>query len=190
MQKSIGFYWRIFSATFTLSAFTFGGGYVIISLMRETFVEKYHWIEENEMLDYVALAQSAPGAVAVNASILVGYRLAGILGALAAILGTIMPPLILLSIISMFYTQFKDNIYISAFMKGTSAGVAAVIGNVVYKMARGLFKEKSHYKLTIFILSFIATLFIGVDVRLIILCCGLFGLFYAYTTQTAKKVVK
>ena len=70
--------WKIFISTLYLSAFTFGGGYVIVTLMKKKFVDDYHWIEENEMLDLVAIAQSSPGAIAVNGAIVVGYKLAGI----------------------------------------------------------------------------------------------------------------
>lgn len=77
--------WKIFWSTFYLSAFTFGGGYVIVSLMKKKFVDEYHWIEEEEMLDLVAIAQSAPGAIAVNGAIVIGYKLAGIAGILTAI---------------------------------------------------------------------------------------------------------
>ena len=79
MKKDFAFYRKLFTSTFYLSAFTFGGGYVIIPLMRKKFVEQFHWIEETEMLDLTAIAQSAPGQIAVNASILIGYRLAGFL---------------------------------------------------------------------------------------------------------------
>ncbi|MEG2550561.1 MAG: chromate transporter, partial [Erysipelotrichaceae bacterium] len=82
MKKDFNFYFKLFRATFSLSAFTFGGGYVIVPLMRRKFVDDYHWIDEKEMIDMVAIAQSAPGAMAVNTSILVGYRLAKIKGAL------------------------------------------------------------------------------------------------------------
>ena len=95
MKKDFAFYRKLFCSTFYLSAFTFGGGYVIIPLMRKKFVEQYHWIEEEEMLDLTAIAQSSPGAIAVNASILIGYRLAGLFGALVTVLGTVLPPLIL-----------------------------------------------------------------------------------------------
>ena len=93
-------YLTLFTSTFTLSAFTFGGGFVIIPLMRKKFVEQLHWIDEEEMMDLTAIAQSSPGAIAVNASILVGYRVAGVPGALVTVLGTVLPPLIILSIIS------------------------------------------------------------------------------------------
>lgn len=74
--------WTLFFSTLYLSAFTFGGGYVIVSLMKKKFVDEYHWIEEDEMLDLIAIAQSAPGAIAVNGAIVVGYKLAGLPGAL------------------------------------------------------------------------------------------------------------
>ena len=90
-------YLTLFTSTFTLSAFTFGGGFVIIPLMRKKFVEQLHWIDEEEMMDLTAIAQSSPGAIAVNASILVGYRVAGVPGALVTVLGTVLPPLIILS---------------------------------------------------------------------------------------------
>lgn len=99
-------YLTLFTSTFTLSAFTFGGGFVIIPLMRKKFVEQLHWIDEEEMMDLTAIAQSSPGAIAVNASILVGYRVAGVPGALVTVLGTVLPPLIILSIISFFTLRF------------------------------------------------------------------------------------
>ena len=84
MKKDLRFFCKLFTSTFTLCAFTFGGGYVIIPMMRRKFVEQYHWMEEDEVLDMTAIAQSSPGPVAVNAAILMGYRLAGGLGALVA----------------------------------------------------------------------------------------------------------
>ena len=111
-------YLTLFTSTFTLSAFTFGGGFVIIPLMRKKFVEQLHWIDEEEMMDLTAIAQSSPGAIAVNASILVGYRVAGVPGALVTVLGTVLPPLIILSIISFFYTAFRDNRIVALVMRG------------------------------------------------------------------------
>ena len=81
----------LFLSTFYLSAFTFGGGYVIVTLMKQKFVDELHWIDEDEMLDLVAIAQSAPGAIAVNGAIVVGYKLAGVTGLLTAVLGTALP---------------------------------------------------------------------------------------------------
>ena len=97
--------WKLFLSTLYLSAFTFGGGYVIVTLMKDKFVDKYHWIEENEMLDLIAIAQSAPGAIAVNGAIVVGYKLAGLAGVLTAIFGTVLPPFLIISVISVFLSD-------------------------------------------------------------------------------------
>ena len=109
-------YWQLFLSTFKLSACTFGGGFVIIPLMRERFVKELRWIEEEEMLDLTAIAQSSPGSIAINASILVGYHVAGIPGALITVVGAALPPLIIISIISAFYQAFRSNKYVSMAM--------------------------------------------------------------------------
>jgi chromate transporter len=141
-KKIKNIHMRLFLNTLKLSAFTFGGGYVIISLMRKRCVEQLGWLDEEEMLDLTALAQSSPGAVAVNASILLGYRLAGITGALVTVLGTILPPLVILFIISFFYRDFRDNAYVGYALKGMQAGVAAVICDVVVSMAAKIIGRK------------------------------------------------
>ena len=139
MKQQKNTYWTLFWSTFQLSAFTFGGGFVIIPLMRKKFVHHLKWIEEEEMLDLTAIAQSCPGAIAVNASILVGYRVAGVPGALITMLGTVLPPLIIISIISLFYAAFRDNAVVSMVMSGMLAGVAAVICDVVLTMGANIF---------------------------------------------------
>ena len=122
MRKKQKVLWKLFLSTLYLSAFTFGGGYVIITLMKDKFVDKYHWIEENEMLDLIAIAQSAPGAIAVNGAIVVGYKLAGLAGVLTAIFGTVLPPFLIISAISVFYQMFRDNFIISELLDGMQAG--------------------------------------------------------------------
>ena len=102
---------QLFFSMLCISTFTFGGGFVIITLMKQKFVDKLHWIDEQEMLDLAALSQSSPGAIAVNAAILVGWRTAGAAGIAAAVAGTILPPLVILSAISFFYTSFTSNPY-------------------------------------------------------------------------------
>lgn len=186
-KKDYRFYWKLFLSTFYLSAFTIGGGYVIVPLMREKFVEKLKWIKEEEMLDLVSIAQSAPGAMAVNTSILVGYQMAGLTGALVTILGTILPPLITLSIISLFYTAFKDSLYVKALLKGMSAGVAAVVVNAVLKMGQDILKNKNAFQWLIMVLAFIAIFLFEIDVKIIILICGLLGLGYTIYLKLQKR---
>lgn len=175
MKNKRNIYRRLFTSTFYLSAFTFGGGFVIISLMKKKFVDELKWIEENEMLNLAALAQSSPGAVAVNSAILLGYRVAGIPGALVTILGTVLPPLITLSVISFIYTAFRDNIVVNAVLKGMQAGIAAVIADVVISLGANVFKEKDIVSVLIMAGAFIATYFLKVNVIYIILVCGCIG---------------
>ena len=129
----------LFLSTLYLSTFTFGGGYVIVSLMKKDFVDARHWIDEEEMLDLVAIAQSAPGAIAVNGAIVVGYKLAGILGAFVAIFGTVIPPFVIISILSVCYQAFRSNLLVARMLEGMQAGVGAVIALLLWN---GMFGYK------------------------------------------------
>ena len=106
----------------SISACTFGGGFVIVTFMRRRFAEELHWLEEDEMLDLIALAQSSPGAIAVNTAILLGWRTAGFLGMLAAVLGTILPPMLILGIISYFYAAFASYRCVALALRGVPTG--------------------------------------------------------------------
>ena len=181
-------YLKLFTSTFYLSTFTFGGGFVIIPLMKKKFVDDLHWIEEEEMLNLTAIAQSSPGAVAVNASILLGYQVAGILGALVSILGTVLPPLIILSIISLFYTAFRNNIVVNSVLKGMQSGVAAVICDVVINMGGSISKSKDFISILVMILAFIATYIFKINVMYIILICGTIGALKVIFKDSKKKV--
>ena len=160
--------WQIFKSTLYLSAFTFGGGYVILTLMKDTFVDKLKWIDKEQMLDMTAIAQSAPGAVAINASIVVGYETGGIPGMFVAILGTAIPPLVIISVISMFYEAFIANHYIASFLKGMQAAIAALIFKVSYDMTKDLLKEKSKFVPVIMVVAFILGYFLKVNIVYII----------------------
>ena len=141
MKKSTTM-WKIFISTLYLSTFTFGGGYVIVTLMKKKFVDDYHWIEENEMLDLVAIAQSSPGAIAINGAIVIGYKLAGMLGVIVAVMGTVIPPFAIIAVISVCYQIFHDNEIVSRVLEGMQAGVGAVIASVTYDMGAPFVKEK------------------------------------------------
>ena len=167
--------WKLFISTLYLSAFTFGGGYVIVTLMKKKFVDDLHWIDEKEMLDLVAIAQSSPGAIAVNGAIVVGYKLAGIAGVLVSILGTILPPFVIISVISAFYQAFRSNFFISQMLEGMQAGVGAVIAVVVYEMGSGIIRGKSTSSNMIMAGAFLASCVFGVNVVLVVLVCGLIG---------------
>lgn len=133
---------KLFFETLYLSAFTFGGGYVIVSLLKKKFVDDLHWISEDEMLDLVAIAQSAPGPIAVNGAIVVGYKICGFPGILLSVLGAVIPPFVMLSVISLFYSAFRSNFMIHHMLSGMRCGVSAVIMSVTWDMASGVLIEK------------------------------------------------
>lgn len=180
-------YGKLFLSTFQLSACTFGGGFVIIPLMRRKFVEDLGWIGEQEMLDLTAIAQSSPGAIAVNASILVGYRVAGLGGALLTVLGTVLPPLIIISVISLFYAAFRDNVYVNMAMTGMLAGVAAVICDVVLNLGWSVLRLKRVLPVLVMAGAFAAVYFAGVNIILVILVCGFIGGLDTWYREKARK---
>jgi len=175
LQNKSEKYVQLFWSTFKLSACTFGGGFVIIPFMRKRFVEELGWIEEEEMLDLTAIAQSSPGAIAVNAAILVGYHVAGVPGALITVFGTVLPPLGIISVISLFYRAFRENAIVNMAMAGMLCGVAAVIFDVVIRMARTVFREKRLLPVLIMAGAFAAVRFFAVSIIVVILACGLIG---------------
>lgn len=179
---------KLFGATFYLSAFTFGGGYVIVPLMKKKFVDELGWLEEEDMLNMAAIAQSAPGAMAVNAAILVGWQVMGLPGAIIAIVGTILPPLIILSVISLFYTAFRENAIVAAVLKGMMAGVCAVIFDVVISMAGKIIKSKKIIPLLLMIIAFVAGYLFQVNAIYIILFSAVAGaLVSAWDHKTEKE---
>lgn len=187
MKRDIRFYFKLFTSTFYISAFTFGGGYVIIPLMRKKFVNEFHWIEEQEMLDLTAIAQSTPGAMAVNAAILVGYRMAGYLGSMITIIATVLPPLIILSAISVVYSAFISNLIVKYILRGMQAGVAAVIIDVVISMVTSLIKERKVLPVIVMIGAFTASFVFKINVVIIILVSGIIGALSMYYSKYGKK---
>ncbi len=176
----------LFLTMLSISAFTFGGGFVIVTFMKRKFVDEYHWLEESEMLDMTALAQSSPGAIAVNAAILVGYRVHGFVGMVVAVVGTIIPPITILSIISLFYQAFATNVYVAAMLKGMQAGVAAVIIHVVLTLGSKVVKEKNTLSIAIMILAFVATFVFQISVIVIIAVSALIGILQVFWLKGGK----
>lgn len=178
---------KLFISTLYLSAFTFGGGYVIVTLMKKKFVDEYHWIEENEMLDLVAIAQSAPGPIAVNGAIVIGYKLAGMTGVVTAIIGTIIPPFLIIALISIFYNAFRDNFIISQMLSGMQAGVGAVIASVTYEMGAEIIHKKNAVSTCIMAAAFLASCIFHINVVIIVIACGLIGALRTFVVERRIK---
>jgi chromate transporter len=128
------------------------------------------------MLDLVSVSQSSPGPIAVNASLMIGYRMGGVLGAFVTAFGTTLPPLITISIISFFYRQFRDNIYVSAIMKGMQGGIAAVLCNVVLDMGITVKKNQGPLSILFMFAVFVAVYFGKVGILWIIIICAAIGI--------------
>lgn len=176
MQRQPAKMFKLFTSMLTLSAFTFGGGFVIVSLMKKKFVEDLGWLGEDEMLDITAIAQSAPGPIMVNAAVILGYRVAGLAGAFTAALASALPPLVIISVISVFYTQFRENRYIAIALQVMRAGVAAVIFDVVINLTKNVCRTRRALYIALMLCAFVATVFLNVSAMSIILCCLAIGL--------------
>ena len=176
----------LFTSLFYISAVTFGSGYVIIPVIKKRFVDELKWIEEDEMLNMIALAQSSPGVMTANTALLVGYKVRGPIGAVLAVLGTALPPLITISVIAFFYENFRGNAIVSAVLKGMQAGVCAVIAEVVFDMVAKTVKSKKAVQIFIMLAAFIASFVFRVNVIFIILTCAVFGVFWYFFSKIMK----
>ena len=180
---------KIFLSTLYLSAFTFGGGYVIVSLLKKKFVDELGWIDENEMLDLVSIAQSSPGAIAVNGAIVVGYKLARIPGVIAAIFGAIIPPFLIITGISFIYDAFCANPIVRAMLSGMTAGIAAIIFSTVYSMAKQLFKTRDALLIIMLIGAFLIKMVFNINIIYIIITCALIGVLrYFVSLKMIRKM--
>ena len=178
MKKNKSRLLTLFLNTLYISTFTFGGGFVIISLMKKKFVDRLHWISEEEMLDMASIAQSSPGAIAVNAAILVGRKINGFIGMIVAVLGTIIPPIAIITAISFFYEAFADNRYVAIVLRGMQLGAAAVIFDVIYTLAKNVLKKKDAVYISVMLIAFIAAFFLNVNVIIIIAAAAVTGVLY------------
>lgn len=160
-----------------ISAFTFGGGFVIVPLFKKRFTDELRWIDEDEMLNLISIAQACPGAIAVNAAIQIGYRIGGFSGAVISALGTVIPPFLIILIISFFYNSFIENALVAGFMRGILCSAAALVINVAFDLSAGLIKNKNKLGLVLFILSFTAIRLLGLKSMLVLLAAITIGTF-------------
>lgn len=159
----------LFFSMLYISSCTFGGGFVIVSLMKKRFSDELGWIDEERMLDLASIAQSSPGAIAVNASILLGYECAGFVGSIVAAVATIIPPLAILSVISVFYNAFRQSSVIATLLRGMQAGVAAVVFDVACGLGGKIVCARQWFSVAIMAVAFVLSCVFSVNVIYIIL---------------------
>lgn len=187
MKEKIRFYLWLCYVFLFISTFTFGGGYVVIPMIRKYFVEQKKLFSEEELMEMAAIAQSSPGAIAINLSILAGKRTAGWIGILISSLCSILPPIIILSFISNWYAAFSNNSYIAAILKGMQAGVAALIVDLIIDMYKMLLEEKSILLNLLVPAAFIANAFFNVNVMLILVVSSLISIFFLFMQSVVKR---
>ena len=166
--------WKIFLTFFKIGAFTFGGGYAMIPLIQKEAVENHHWVEDRDILDIVAIAESTPGPIAINAATFVGYRVKGFVGALAATFGVVLPSFAVILAIFYVLRQFQDLKVVQYAFNGIRAGVLVLMLKALYKMFKT--NRKGGMAYILMILAFVLTTIWKVNTFLVILLCGLLGL--------------
>ena len=160
--------------TLRIGAFTFGGGYAMIPMMRQDFVEKEKWISDEDIVDVFAVGQSLPGVIAVNVSVMIGYRIAGVAGGILAALGSVLPSFAVLAVVTLFYQSFITNAYVIGFMRGVRGAVVALFASAVVKLYRQSVSD--NITLIFFLVSVAVSLFLpAVHPAFVILGGGLLG---------------
>lgn len=166
---------KLFMTFFKINAITFGGGYTIVPIIKDVFVSE-GYINEDDMLDIVALAQSGPGAMAISASLLTGYKVRGPLGAIVSAIASASPCLIILSVISMFYAEFRSNFYVNAALEGISGVICAVLLLTVINMGKNAYNKYPGFSTMVMIMVFGLGFFAGVRTAPLILLSAILGL--------------
>jgi chromate transporter len=174
---------KLFIYSLLISSSTFGGGFVIISMMKKQYVDKLKLLEGDEMYKLLAFAQASPGALAVNSAVIVGYDIAGAMGAAASFIGIVVPPVVTLSIVTVLYNIFIDNKIISCLLAGMKLGVCAVIIDALAGMVSDLLKEKQVIYIIIAAGSFAAVAFFKVNVVFILAVGVIAGIISTYRNK-------
>lgn len=169
-------YKKLFITFFKINMFTFGGGYTIVPVIRDEFVEKHDLIDEDEMLNIVAIAQSGPGPMAINTSLLTGYRIKGWKGALTCLLASVLPCIIIISIMYYIYDAISSNSIIKSIFMCMSGAISAVLLITVYQMAKKALSKHRIFGSILMTISFLLSYFTSINTIFIIILAALCGL--------------
>jgi chromate transporter len=172
MKKLLTMFWTFFK----IGAFTFGGGQAMIPLIEAEVVSKKQWLSKEDFLDIIVISQIFPGAIAVNSSIFIGYRINGLLGAIIGLLGVVLPSFFIILVIAVFFMKFRDYYYVDLVFKGISAAVPMLILIAVVSLSKSL--KKSSGNLIIILASMASILFLNVHPVIVILLSGLYGVIF------------
>ena len=166
----------LYMAFFRIGGLTFGGGLTMLPMLKHELVEKNHWVEEEDLLDYYAVGQCTPGIIAVNVATFVGYKRRGIPGAIFSTLGMVSPSLIIVSIIAVFLKQFMSNEVVAHAVGGIKIVVCALMLNTIYTMGKKTIKGV--VAAIVCLLAFILSMFTQIPTVLIVILAGVFGIIW------------
>lgn len=188
MDKTISLT-EIFLTFLKINTVTFGGGYTIVPVIRDEFIHKKKLIDEEEMLNIVTLAQSGPGAMAISTSLLTGYRLRGLKGALTALFASVLPCLVIITIVYYAYDAFSSNVWVKAALEGMAGVISAALIITVYSMAKQALKKHTFFSSVLMLGAFIVSYFFKKQVHtaFIIVALGLIG-FITFTLLKESEV--
>lgn len=169
-------WWDIFWTFFKIGAFTIGGGYVMLPLIEQAIVNKKKWIKSEQFLDLIAIAQSAPGVMAINSAVAVGYQIAGLSGAVVASLGAALPSFFIIIIVATFFLNFQSNPYVAAFFQGARPAVVILMALAAYDMGKKVVKDKTG--LAIIGVGLVSIILLHIHPVIAIISAGVFGAVY------------
>lgn len=177
--------WSLFLTFLKIGAFTFGGGYAMIPLIQEETVKNKKWLTDEDILEIIAIAESTPGPIAINAATFVGYRVAGFFGAFFATFGVVLPSFLIIIAISFVLRQFENLEVVKYAFFGIRAGVLALIVKALWSMYRQCRKNLPSY--IVMAASFILVAVFDINVLWVIVGCALFGLIVSFTVGRKKE---
>ena len=169
-------YWESFKTFFKIGIFTLGGGYAMIPLIEEEVVNRHRWVEKEELLDLIAIAQSCPGVFAINIATFIGYKLQKTRGAICTTVGTALPSFLIILAIAIFFSAFKDDPVVAAMFRGIRPAVVALIAVPTFRMAQQA--KIGWSNVWIPIVSALAIWALGVSPIYIIIIAGIAGYLY------------
>lgn len=179
------FYWELFRSFFKIGAFTLGGGYAMIPLIEDEVVNKKRWITADEFTETLTLAQSAPGPIAVNAAVFVGYKLRGLKGVLTSVLGSVIPSFVVILCLAIFFPNIRDNEVVARVFSGLRPAVVALIAVPVVNM---LGRKRFAWRVTaVAILAAVAVAWLKISPIIVIIVAGIGGLVYYLGRNVQKR---
>ncbi len=179
------FYWDSFKTFFKIGAFTLGGGYAMIPMIEAEVVDRHQWIDREEFLDIIAIAQSCPGVFAINMSVFIGYKMKKTSGAVCSALGTALPSFVIILLIAMFFARFKDHPVVESIFRGIRPAVVALIAVPTFNMAKSAHITLSNCWIPI--ITALLIYLLHVNPVFIILGAGLAGYLYGQYLKSTES---